>query len=283
MAHSLPRFLSDSPMPRPSPSLRPPAAVCALVLALVACSSDPTAVSVEMATDRVSRDFVDRAIGEFRKACAPMFTTHAADLSSIAVVATHETSTVIRRFGWGVHLEMAVKLRSSPTTLTGLATPERRADFLIGSGEKPGFSALSPTAARLCDLTPAPGRSQIFAAVPALAGLLPRLRYATTDAHRAWWADEMERALAGDYQSQRNIAWCYVDGCDGVEPIDDVKACAWRWVLFSAKHPKADESDAANVEADCKAALSPAEQQLARIKAAELFRRIYKSDLPKAP
>lgn len=254
-----------------------------LFVAATACSDPPGTVSVEMATDRVSRAFVDRAIDEFRRACSPLFTTHVGDVSDLAAVATDETSTVIRRFGWGVHLALTMKVATAPTTLAGLAEPDRRADFLIGGGDRPGFTALSPTAARLCDLTPAPGRSQVFRPVPALAELLPRLRYAVTDEQRGWWADEMRRALSGDYQSQRNVAWCYFDGCYGVKPIDDVEACAWRLVILAARNPKSDASDAENVALDCRANLSPAEQGDARGRAEGLFRRIYGRPLPTTP
>ncbi|MDK9697463.1 MAG: hypothetical protein OEL76_13850 [Siculibacillus sp.] len=252
-----------------------------LVLVGTACSSDPTAISVEMATDRVSRELVDKALGEFRRACGPLFTTHAGDVSGLTAVVTDEGSTAVRRLGWGAHIALTMKVRASPTTLAGLPDPDRRADFLIGGGTHPGFSALSPTSARLCDLTPTPGRSQVFREVPGLANLLPRMKYAVTEAQRAHWADEMARAMAGTYQNQRNVAWCYTDGCDGVEPIDDVKACAWRLVIVAAKHPKAEASDAENVEIDCRRNLTPDEQRAARVKADELFRKIYVKPLPK--
>lgn len=248
---------------------------------LVACSSDPTAISIEMATDKVGRDLVEKALGEFRRTCPALFTAHAADVSGLTAVVTDEGSTAIRRLGWGVHVALTMKVASSPSTLSGLTEPERRADFLIGGGAKPGFSALSPTAARLCDIAPAPGRRQVFVPVPKLAEYLPRLKYQVTEAQRDHWADEMRRALAGTYQNQRNIAWCYTDGCDGVEPIDDVRACAWRLVIVAAKHPKAEASDAENVEIDCRQNLTPDEQRTARVWANDLFRKIYKTDLPK--
>jgi hypothetical protein len=91
----------------------------------------------------------------------------------------------------------------------------------------------------------------------------------------------MARATAGTYQNQRNVAWCYSDGCDGVEPIDDIKACAWRLVIVAAKHPKADASDAANVEIDCRQNLTADEQRRARLEADQIHRRIYKAPLPK--
>lgn len=271
------------PRPSPAPFARPSRTALVPLLALIAtaCSSDPTAISVEMATDKVTRALADKALGEFRRVCAPLFTTHAADVSGLAATVTDERSTAIRRLGWGVHIALTMKVRSSPTTLSGLASPDRRADFLIGGGEHPGFSALSPTSARLCDLPPSPGREQVFQEVPALASHLPRLKYTVTEAQRAHWDDEMTRAMAGTYQNQRNIAWCYSDGCDGVEPIDDIKACAWRLVIVAAKHPKADASDDANVDIDCRQNLTPDEQRRARLEADQIHRRIYKAPLPK--
>jgi hypothetical protein len=268
-------------MVRSSSPLAGPALAAALLATASACSSDPTAISVEMDTDKVSRAFVDRALGEFKRVCAPLFTTHAADVSDLTAIVSDERSTAIRRLGWEVHIALAMRVRSSPTTLSGLAEPDRRADFLIGGGDKPGFSALSPTAARLCDLTPSPGRAQVFVDVPELAKHLPRLKYVVTDDQRASWADEMSRAMAGTYQNQRNIAWCYSDGCNGVEPIDDVKACAWRLVIIAAKHPKAEASDTENVEIDCRQNLTPAEQSAARVEADRIFRKIYSKPLPR--
>ena len=278
MAHSgEPKGIA--PMSRLS-SLRTAAAL-AVPLIVAACSSDPTAISVEMETDKVSREFVDKALGEFRRACPALFAGHASDVSALTALVSDERSSAIRRLGWGVHIALSMKVRSSPTTLSGLAEPDRRADFLIGGGGTPGFSALSPTSARLCDLTLSPGRSQVFKAVPELAAHLPRLKYAVTEAQRAHWDDEMARAMAGTYQNQRNVAWCYSDGCDGVEPIDDVKACAWRLVIVAAKHPKAEASDAENVEFECRQNLTADEQRAARTKADEIFRKIYAKPLPK--
>ncbi len=280
---TLARINRDSPMPRSPARCRRRVSVLALALVVTACSSDPSAISVEMKTDKVDRDLVERALGVFKQACAPLFTAHAGDVSGLSAVATDEGSTAIRRLGWGAYIALTMTVRASPTTLSGLAETDRRADFLIGGGDKPGFTALSPTSARLCDLGPAPGRTQVFQSVPELGGLLPRLKYATTDAQRAQWSAEMAKALAGVYQYQRNIAWCYTDGCYGVEPIDDVKACAWRMVILAAKHPKADASDAENVDFDCKQTLTPDDQRTARAWANTLFRKIYKTDLPKGP
>ena len=66
------------------------AALALLALATTACSSDPTAISVEMATDAVTRDLADKALAEFRRVCAPLFTTHAADVSGLTALVTDE-------------------------------------------------------------------------------------------------------------------------------------------------------------------------------------------------
>jgi hypothetical protein len=250
-----------------------PTAVLLLAPLLAGCWGSPTDVSVSRDTDRVSSRVVDQAIEVFRGACGPLFTGHADDVRSIHAIVSDETATEPRRRGWGVHIDIAVDLRSSPTTLPAANTDEP-ARFLMGGGERPGLLAFSPTAAALCDLAPPGGRDQLFVPLPSLAALLPRLRLQPTAAQKAWWAEELARAMRGDYQSQRNVAWCRYDGCDGVEPIDDVASCAWRLVIAAAKDPKSDDSDVENIDTYCRRALSPADQATARTEAAELFRRI---------
>lgn len=264
-------------MPRPSSAL----AGLLLAAALAGCGGASTDVAIEMATKKVDRATVGRALDEFRNACRPLFSRHAADVRAIRAVVSDEGSTQVRRFGWGVHLDLTVTLVRSPTTLPAPVDAEAR--FLIGGGTRPGVLAFSATAAALCGLKPATGRSTVFAAAPPLAELLPPWVATPTTEQVAAYRAEEARALSGDYQSQRNVAWCFVDGCTGVEPIDDVRACAWRKVILAAKHPKADASDRDNVTLDCDRALAPADVDVATAKAEELFRKIYKKDLPKAP
>lgn len=253
-----------------------PAAVATLVAALVACSGAPTDVSIDMDTRRIDRATAEKAVALFRTACAPLFTTHAADVRSIGGRVSDDTSTAVRRLGWGVHVDLTIETVAQPTTLRPPADGDPTARILIGGGTRPGYVLMSSYAAALCDRA-TPG----FVALPALAGVLPTLRLEPNDDQRQWYAGELKRAMEGEYQGQRNIAWCYFDGCDGVEPIDDVAACAWRLVILAARHPKADESDVTNVETDCRAALTPAQQATARTKADGIFRRIYKSPLPR--
>lgn len=250
-----------------------------LLVFLAGCWGSSTDVSVSYDTSRVSTQVIDKAIDVFRAACRPLFTTHASDVRSIRAIASEETATEPRRRGWGVHVDFIVDLRSSPTTLPAGSDDEAR--FLMGGGGRPGLVAFTPTAAALCDFAPPAGRDQVFVSLPALTALLPRLRIEATAAQRAWWADEMERAMAGDYPSQRNVAWCRYDGCDGVEPIDDVASCAWRMVIAAAKDPRSDASDQENVDLYCRRALVPRDLAEASTRAAALFRKIHGRDMPK--
>ncbi|MER2604763.1 MAG: hypothetical protein ABTQ29_02945 [Siculibacillus sp.] len=245
---------------------------------LAACGGSSTVVEVEMSTRKVDRAAVDRALDEFRNVCRPLFTRHRDAVKSIRAVVSDEGSTQVRRFGWGVHVEIVAAVRASAATLP--QPVEAQARFLFGGGGRPGVLAFSPTAAALCDQTPAPGRRTVFLPAPALAEHLPRLALTPTSEQVAAYRAEEARAMTGDYQSQRNMAWCYVDGCYGVEEIDDVKACAWRKVILASSHPKVDGTDRDNVATDCDAALSPPDLADATQRARELFAKIYKRDMP---
>ena len=266
-------------------SLPSPALAAVLVLATAAglggCDRAPDRVDVEMDTSAVARADVERALDRIRNACRPLFTRHAGGVTGVRAIVSSDGSAQTRRFGWGVYFDLRVALRADPETLPRPA--DREARFLAGGGARPGLLALSPTAAALCDQTLAPGRRSAFLAIPGLAEDLPKLVLNPTREQVAAYRAEEQRALTGDYQSQRNIAWCFIDGCYGVEPIDDVRACAWRLVIAAAKHPKSDASDVENVRFDCDAALSPDDRANATVEAGRLFKKIYKTDLPKAP
>jgi hypothetical protein len=254
-------------------------AALAASLLLAGCWGSSTDVRVSHDTDRVSRQVVDKTVEVFRETCRPLFDAHAADVRSIRAIASDESGTEPRRRGWGVHLDVFVELRSSPTTLTGPIDGEAR--YLMGGGARPGLVAFTPTAAALCGFAPPAGRDQVFVSLPILTSLLPRLRLEPTRAQREWWADELELAMRGDYQSQRNVAWCRYDGCDGVEPIDDVASCAWRMVIAAAKDPRSDASDAGNLDFYCGKALTAADRAEAAARAGGLFAKIYGKPMPK--
>lgn len=249
-----------------------------LLLGLAACGRAPDDVDVEVDTGAVTRVDVDRAIDNIRNACRPLFSTHAPDVKRIRAVVSDEGSTQARRFGWGVHIALTVELRSAVSTLSGEIEPEAR--YLAGGGARPGLLAYSPIAAALCDQPLAPGRRSAFLPIASLAEDLPQRVLNPTREQVAAYRAEEARAMTGDYQSQRNIAWCFIDGCTGVEPIDDVKACAWRLVIAAAKHPRSDASDVDNVRIDCDQALTPEDRAVAVETAGRLFQKIYKTPLP---
>lgn len=250
----------------------------AFALALGGCGRSSTDIEVEMDTTAIDRPSVDRALDEFRNACRPLFSRHRDDVSSLKATVSDEPSTQVRRLGWGTHIDLTVTLRWSPSTLPQPTEPTAR--FLMGGGEHPGILAFSPTAAALCDQPLAPGRTQAFLPAPGLAEYLGRRALDPTPEQIRAWHEDVARAMAGDYQSQRNLAWCYVDGCYGVEPIDDAKACTWRMIIASAKHPKSDASDRDNVETDCRQALAPEDLAVATAQARVLFKKIYGRDMP---
>lgn len=248
-------------------------ALAALSALLAACGRGPNDIDVTVEAKSIDRPTVERALDEIRNTCRPLFTRHAPDVKSITAVVSDAPSTQTRRLGWGTHVDLVVTLRSSPTTLDGKV--ETSARFLAGGGARPGLLAFSRTGAALCDQTPAEGRSQVFLPSPGLADYLRRLVQNPTADQMRLWREEQARAMQGDYQSQRNVAWCHLDTCNGVTDIDDVKACTWRLVIAAAKHPKSDASDAENVETDCRSALAPQDLDVATRAAADVFRKIY--------
>jgi len=81
-----------------------------------------------------------------------------------------------------------------------------------------------------------------------------------------------KKALAGDYQSQRNLAYYLTTGEEGVK-ADPVMACAWRIVILKSGHSQADTSDTSNKQFDCDQKLNPAQLRQAESQAAALMKR----------
>lgn len=85
-------------------------------------------------------------------------------------------------------------------------------------------------------------------------------------------------ALKGNYQGQRNVAFCRRNGCASAVMVDVVDACAWRMVVV-ASDATLDASDAANYRMDCVRIGSNGFTD-ATIIAKQLFRKIYKRPMP---
>ena len=84
-----------------------------------------------------------------------------------------------------------------------------------------------------------------------------------------------KKALADDYQAQRNLAYYLTTGEAGVK-ADPVMACAWRIVILKSGHPQADASDTGNKQSDCDRKLTPEQLRQAEAQAASLVKRIRK-------
>ncbi|WP_237153336.1 hypothetical protein [Oryzibacter oryziterrae] len=93
-------------------------------------------------------------------------------------------------------------------------------------------------------------------------------------------ADQWPKALGGDYQSQRNIAFCLSDGCYDAMQVDKVAACAWRMVIVASGDPSVERGDLDNYVSACRMGLSTDEQQAARTTAERMFILIYARRLP---
>lgn len=63
-------------------------------------------------------------------------------------------------------------------------------------------------------------------------------------------SDLTKKAITGDYQAQRNLAYSYVNPRKG-EQADAVRACAWYLTVYQSGSPKVNEGDKGNVAVYC--------------------------------
>lgn len=88
---------------------------------------------------------------------------------------------------------------------------------------------------------------------------------------KASWPDDYKAATSGDYQGQRNVAFCLSTGCDGAIRINKILGCAWRFVILESGHLKVDSTDTSNLQFYCgpanldQAGLTAAEAQAKRL------------------
>lgn len=86
------------------------------------------------------------------------------------------------------------------------------------------------------------------------------------------------KAWKGDYQGQRNVAFCFSDGCNNMVLPNRSLGCAWRIVIIASGSPKVDSTDIGNLKVYC-GKLDAAERSAAQAQAATLFRTIYKREI----
>lgn len=88
------------------------------------------------------------------------------------------------------------------------------------------------------------------------------------------------KAWQGDYQGQRNVAFCRSTGCDGAVELNKVEACAWRSIILIAHVGATDDTDTTNLKTDC-GALDEAEGKVAAGTSKLLYEKIYGKPMPK--
>ncbi len=66
------------------------------------------------------------------------------------------------------------------------------------------------------------------------------------------WERDYNAAIKGDYQGQRNVAYCLSTGCsyEGFRK-NPVLGCAWRVVIINSGHLDADQLDANSLKLFC--------------------------------
>jgi hypothetical protein len=83
------------------------------------------------------------------------------------------------------------------------------------------------------------------------------------------------KAWRGDYQGQRNVAYCLASGCEGAVKVNQFGACAWRMIILASKHDDADDSDVSNLKLDCEK-LDDVGMAAAHARSQDIFSRISK-------
>lgn len=81
------------------------------------------------------------------------------------------------------------------------------------------------------------------------------------------------KAIKGDYQAQRNLAWLYATSTDPFianKPL----GCAWYKLILLSGSPKVGDGDISNVKTYC-GKLSPDQQAVTEQQSMRLFREIY--------
>jgi hypothetical protein len=145
------------------------------------------------------------------------------------------------------------------------------------------------TGSSITDTAPSPSREQLDAAaqkaesnwprvaLPAGAPAAPLTAFCLTEmceaAKAQFGRNDWPKAWSGDYQGQRNAAFCRANGCDGAVQVNQVEACAWRTVIVETQPELTEDTDANNFKIDC-GKLDPAGMATAARKAEDMLARL---------
>lgn len=84
------------------------------------------------------------------------------------------------------------------------------------------------------------------------------------------------KALAGDYQAQRNLAFGYSSSPYDGQEKNPMLACAWRLVILNSGSPKVDDTDVSNKQLYC-GRLNADQLSAATAQARNLYRTVYRT------
>lgn len=218
---------------------------------LVGCSKGPAlpyAVSEDVKSLGKASDDILLA---FEEACPPLVTGRG-NLTSITVEKGLDHMPP-PELGWhkGITITFLVSDKPSGDEKWARASGHT-CKALVGGGPNPGFLIAKPTCATLCS-----GKSMdsLFWPTVRTQMLETAEEASATEKQRLSEGDaklkELEReALAGDYQSQRNLAYGYATGTFG-SPFDPVLGCAWYATIVASENPKVNSTDHGNVKVYC--------------------------------
>jgi hypothetical protein len=99
----------------------------------------------------------------------------------------------------------------------------------------------------------------------------------TCEATKQQLKQDWRKAIAGSYEAQRNIAFCLSSGCDGAMTVNPIDGCAWRMVI-QASPAKKQNTELRSYRQDCR--LGNADRRQALAKAEDMYRSIYKKQMP---
>ncbi|EAU53547.1 hypothetical protein [Mariprofundus ferrooxydans] len=100
----------------------------------------------------------------------------------------------------------------------------------------------------------------LFWSLPAFAGSFENVR---------------DKAMHGDYQAQRNLAYGYSSHPYAGQEKSPLLACAWRKLILRSGSEKVDQTDTNNFQVYC-GQLTEDQQRIAEAQAQRLFAEIYK-------
>ena len=145
------------------------------------------------------------------------------------------------------------------------------------------LTALGALALASCGAAPAPSTTAAAAIEPVrFAGECPADDFMNACASETVGAEaEFQRALAGDYQAQRNVSYAHTS----TRPWNvqqPVQGCAWRMVIMVTRPASSTMDDAGMYRIQC-GSLTADDQAAAREVAQLIHRQVKGSDLPTLP